>query len=60
MNWVGHADITISPYRAGVPLNMLSGFQSFEAPDPAVWTAFGYAVVNVDARGIFKSGGEHR
>ncbi|EDN99965.1 hypothetical protein SS1G_02823 [Sclerotinia sclerotiorum 1980 UF-70] len=56
----GFADIDISPYHAGVPPNTLSGFQSFEAPDPAVWTAFGYAIVNVDARGIFKSGGEHR
>jgi hypothetical protein len=31
----------------------VSGFQSFEAFDPAEWVTHGYAVVNVDARGVF-------
>jgi uncharacterized protein len=43
-----------------VPASALSGFESFEAPDPAEWTAHGYAVVNVDARGTMKSGGNLR
>jgi uncharacterized protein len=30
---------------------------SWEAPDPAVWTALGYAVVNVDVRGAGRSDG---
>ena len=41
-------------------MSALSGYESFEAPDPAEWTAFGYAVVNVDARGTMKSGGNLR
>jgi predicted acyl esterase len=48
------------PGRVGIPKSQLSGFESFEAPDPAEWTAHGYAIVNVDARGIFGSGGNHR
>lgn len=30
---------------------------TFEGPDPAFWTAYGYAVVHVDARGFGKSPG---
>lgn len=41
----------------GVGKERLSGFQNFESFDPAEWTAQGYAVVNVDARGIFDSEG---
>jgi predicted acyl esterase len=48
------------PGRVGIPKSQLSGFESFEAPDPAEWTAHDYAIVNVDARGIFGSGGNHR
>lgn len=29
-----------------------------EGPDPAYWTQYGYAVVNVDQRGVNKSGGD--
>lgn len=39
---------------------MLSGFKSFEAPDPAKWTARGYAIVNVDSRGVVDSEGKVR
>ena len=39
---------------------MLSGFKSFEAPDPAKWTARGYAIVNVDSRGVVGSEGKAR
>lgn len=56
----GYFDVSMIPRRDGIPRSKVSGFQSFEAPDPAVWTGLGYAVANVDARGIFKSEGQHR
>lgn len=46
--------------RVGIPQSMLSGFENFEALDPADWTARGYAIVNVDARGSFDSEGDIR
>lgn len=46
--------------NAGVPESELSGFQSFEAPDPAEWIPHGYAIANVNARGILGSQGRHR
>lgn len=56
----GFLSLDLVPGRVGVAKSALSGFESFEAPDPAEWTAHGYAVVNVDARGIMKSEGNHR
>ncbi|KAN0104342.1 alpha/beta-hydrolase [Hyaloscypha variabilis] len=56
----GYFSLDMIPGRVGIPKSQLSGFDSFEAPDPAEWTAHGYAIVNVDARGIFGSGGNHR
>lgn len=53
-------DLDVLEGRAGIPLDMVSGFQSFEAFDPAEWTRHGYAVVNVDAQGIFSSDGHHK
>lgn len=44
----------------GIPKERLSGFESFEAPDPAEWVPYGYAIVNMNARGILGSGGDHR
>lgn len=38
----------------------LSSYTGWEAPDPAVWVKFGYAVVNADMRGFFRSEGEAR
>ncbi|KAK2032979.1 alpha/beta-hydrolase [Colletotrichum zoysiae] len=46
------------PWRVGVPRSETSGLEKWEAPDPAEWVARGYAVVNIDARGSFKSGGD--
>ena len=43
--------------RMGIPKSRLSGFEKFEAPDPAEWTARGYAVVNIDSRGSWDSEG---
>jgi uncharacterized protein len=48
------------PGRAGIPLEMVSGFQAFEAFDPAEWVKHDYAVVNVDAQGILSSDGHHK
>lgn len=46
------------PGHAGIPVSDVSGLQKFEGPDPAFWCAHGYAVVNVDARGAYMSGGD--
>ncbi|KAK1982483.1 Alpha/Beta hydrolase protein [Colletotrichum cereale] len=56
----GFFGLDIVPLRVGVPQSKLSGFESFEAPDPAEWTARGYAIVNVNARGAFDSDGDLR
>lgn len=45
------------PGRNGVPREALSGLQFWEAPDPAWWVARGYAMVNVDIRGVGMSQG---
>lgn len=45
------------PYRGGVPQRLLSGLDKFEGPDPARWCGRGYAVVNPDARGSYRSEG---
>ena len=46
------------PFRAGVSKECLSDYQKWEAPDPAYWCSHGYAVVNPDARGAYKSEGD--
>lgn len=45
------------PMRSGVPLSATSGLEKFEGPDPAYWVAHGYAVINPDKRGAYKSEG---
>jgi predicted acyl esterase len=45
------------PRRMGVALNATSGLQAWESPDPAHWVPYGYALVNVDPRGAYLSGG---
>jgi predicted acyl esterase len=45
------------PLRLGLPLNATSGLQAWESPDPAHWVPYGYALVNVDPRGVYLSGG---
>lgn len=49
--------LTDMPGNMGIPYDRLSGFEKFEGPDPAEWTARGYAVVNVDSRGSWDSQG---
>ncbi|OJJ07753.1 hypothetical protein ASPVEDRAFT_57030 [Aspergillus versicolor CBS 583.65] len=56
----GFLTLHLVPGRVGVPQSRLSGYESFEAPDPAEWTARGYAVANVDIRGFFDSTGDIR
>lgn len=46
------------PGRVGVPADRISGYEKFEAPDPAEWTARGYAIVNPDIRGAYDSEGD--
>ncbi|KAL0941668.1 X-Pro dipeptidyl-peptidase C-terminal non-catalytic domain-containing protein [Colletotrichum truncatum] len=47
----------MTPWKLGMPSGTLSGLEKFEAPDPADWVPRGYAIVNVDTRGTFDSGG---
>lgn len=44
--------------NVGVPRSRLSGLESFEGLDPAEWCQRGYAIVNVDARGVYESEGD--
>ncbi len=46
------------PNRAGVPKEWNSGYQTWEGADPGYWCGAGYAVVNVDMRGIGMSEGD--
>jgi hypothetical protein len=47
----------MAPFSAGIPKGKLSGYEKFEAPDPAEWCGRGYAIVNIDARGAGNSEG---
>jgi len=42
----------------GVAPEQVSGLAKFEGPDPGFWVAHGYAVVNVDPRGVGHSEGD--
>jgi uncharacterized protein len=42
----------------GVKPEWLSKYAGFEAPDPLYWTRHGYAVINVDPRGMWHSQGD--
>ncbi|KEQ90234.1 hypothetical protein AUEXF2481DRAFT_45275 [Aureobasidium subglaciale EXF-2481] len=48
----------MAPYRAGIAKDRTSGYEKFEAPDPAEWCERGYAVLNIDARGSGVSEGD--
>ncbi|KAK6832525.1 hypothetical protein RU639_003860 [Aspergillus parasiticus] len=47
----------MGPWRIGIPYQNLSGYETFEGPNPAEWCSRGYAVVDVDARGSGHSEG---
>jgi uncharacterized protein len=42
----------------GVKAGWVSKYAGFEAPDPLYWTRHGYAVINVDPRGMWNSQGD--
>jgi predicted acyl esterase len=42
----------------GVDAGWVSKYAGFEAPDPLYWTRHGYAVINVDPRGMWNSQGD--
>ncbi len=46
------------PERYGVPKHASSGLEKWEGPDPAYWCAYGYAIINPDARGAYMSQGD--
>ncbi len=43
---------------ASVRKEWISKYAAFEAPDPLYWTRHGYAVINVDPRGLWHSEGD--
>lgn len=49
----------MAPFRLGLPFSTSSGLESFEGMDPAEWIPRGYAIVNCDSRGSWKSQGDH-
>lgn len=49
----------LAGFTPGVPQGTISEMAKFEAADPAFWCPNGYAVINVDIRGIGFSGGYH-
>ncbi|KAF9889999.1 hypothetical protein FE257_006679 [Aspergillus nanangensis] len=56
----GFFNLDYVPGRAGIPVSKLSGMEKFEGLDPAEWVGRGYAIVNIDARGVFESEGDIR
>jgi uncharacterized protein len=44
----------------GVSAGVVSRYTKFEGPDPMYWCKCGYAIINPDARGAFKSEGNIR
>ncbi|KAF7125709.1 hypothetical protein CNMCM5793_002002 [Aspergillus hiratsukae] len=50
-------NLDMLPFRLGVHLDETSGYEAWEAPDPADWCKRGYAVVNCDSRGAGYSEG---
>ena len=44
--------------RMGIPATRTSGLEAWEAPDPSYWCSQGYAIVNPDPRGAYRSGGD--
>lgn len=54
----GFQSLDAVPFRAGIPRSWTSDLEKFEAPDPAEWCPRGYAIVNVDPRGVFDSEGD--
>ena len=58
VSWSPYGKTIPTPPAASVPPAFFSGLAKFEGADAAVFACNGYAVVNPDARGAFKSGGD--
>ncbi|KAI5361075.1 putative xaa-Pro dipeptidyl-peptidase-like domain, cocE/Serine esterase, alpha/Beta hydrolase [Septoria linicola] len=56
----GMLNLSFMPGHAGLPSDALSGYEKFEAPDPAEWEPRGYAIISIDSRGAFDSEGNIR
>lgn len=54
----GNFNENFSVCKTGFPKDQVSGLQCFEAPDPAYWCQYGYAICVVDQRGIAHSEGD--
>jgi predicted acyl esterase len=54
----GYISLDIMPNHANVLPEWISGYQTFEASDPFYWCGAGYAIINVDMRGIGMSEGD--
>lgn len=48
----GISVLKMMPWGLGIPNGTLSGLERFEGPDPCEYVPRGFAVVNVDSRGI--------
>lgn len=48
---------SMTPYNVGIRETDLSGLEKFEGPDPATFVPHGFAVVNIDPRGVGDSDG---
>ena len=53
VHFLGFLCLDIVPGRVGIPVSRLSGYEKWEAPDPAEWCPRGYAIVNPDSRGTW-------
>ncbi|MBO0702652.1 MAG: CocE/NonD family hydrolase, partial [Candidatus Dormibacteraeota bacterium] len=54
-----HAPVSYEIFpNSGVRPEWISRHAGFEAPDPGYWVSQGYAVINVDPRGLWYSEGE--
>ncbi len=57
--WSPYGKDIPAPFVApGVAPEQVSGLAKFEGPDPGFWVDQGYAVLNVDPRGVRHSGGD--
>lgn len=54
---IGSQWLDDTPDHAGIPMQATSGLQKFEGPDPSYWCDHGYAVINPDVRGAYRSEG---
>jgi predicted acyl esterase len=56
--WSPYGKTMPSAGPTSVPPEWFSGIAKFEGPDAAFWVCRGYAIVNADVRGAYKSGGQ--